>query len=417
MLNEEFGRGLLGLVAFIGLAWVFCENRAGFRLRTLLAGLAIQILLAIVLTRAPIALSFFKGVTHVVDSVQSAATAGASFMFGYLGGAPPPYVRGQSGSTFIFAFQALPAILMVGGLSALLWHWKILIWIVRGAAWLFGRAFQVSGPVAVSTSACIFLGMVEAPLLVRPLLPKLTRGELFIIMVDGLSVVAGSTMLLLGTMMAARIPDAFTHLLTGSIVTTPMAIALAKAMVSSPPSPLQAMELSSPYRSSLEAMTFGTLDAVKMVINIAGLLIVFVSAIALVDKGLALIPHSGAPISLNLVFGKLLSPVAWLMGAPRKDLEQIGALLGLKVMANEVVAYSRLIDLPAGALSPKSELITTYALCSFGNLGSVAIMIGSLSTMVPEKVGEVVDLGFRALLAAFLATCLTGTIMGLLAAF
>jgi CNT family concentrative nucleoside transporter len=323
-------------------------------------------------------------------------------------------------AAFIFAFQALPAILLVGALSALLWHWKVLIVIVRAAAWAFGKLFGVSGPVGVSTSACVFLGMVEAPLLVKPFLPRLTRAEIFIIMVDGLSVIGGSMMIVLGSLIAAKVPNAFSHLLIASLISTPMAIGMARLIIPGELSPSkmgpahEPIVLTSPYRSSLEALTFGTLDAVKMVLNIAGLLIVFVGLIALINMGLAAIPHNGAPLTLGGVFGRLLTPITWLMGAPLDELQTVGAILGAKVAANEVVAYSDMMALPPGALSPKSLLILTYALGSFGNVGSVAILIGSLSSMAPEKVGEVVELGFKALAAAFLTTCLTATIMGVI---
>jgi CNT family concentrative nucleoside transporter len=262
--------------------------------------------------------------------------------------------------------------------------------------------------------------MVEAPLLVKPFLPKLSRGELFIIMVDGLSVIGGSMMIVLGSLISAKMPNAFSHLLIASLISTPMAIGMARLII--PGDALATHEpivLESPYRSSLEALTFGTLDAVKMVLNIAGLLIVFVALIALINMGLAALPfsdpaHAGAPVTLGFLLGKLLTPIVWLTGTPISDLQTVGSLLGTKVAANEVVAYSDMMALPAGALQPKSLLILTYALGSFGNVGSVAILIGSLSSMAPDKVGEVVELGFKALAAAFLATCLTATIMGLL---
>ncbi len=417
MIASELARGLIGIVAFIALGWLLSENKRAFPVRPVLVGLACQIGLAVLLTRVPAITAGFAAATHVVDAIQSSSRAGSSFMFGYLGGGRAPFDIGDPSASFIFAFQALPAILLVGALSALLWHWKILIWVVRGAAWVFGRLFGVSGPVGVSTSACVFLGMVEAPLLIKPFLPKLSRGELFIIMVDGLSVIGGSMMIVLGALISAKMPNAFSHLLIASLISTPMAIGMARLII--PGDTLAAHEpivLASPYRSSLEALTLGTLDAVKMVLNIAGLLIVFVALIALINMGLAALPHTGAPVTLGFLLGKLLTPIVWLTGAPISDLQTVGALLGTKVAANEVVAYSDMMALPAGALQPKSLLILTYALGSFGNVGSVAILIGSLAAMAPDKVGEVVELGFKALAAAFLTTCLTATIMGLLSA-
>ncbi|CAN5528142.1 nucleoside transporter C-terminal domain-containing protein [soil metagenome] len=421
MITSEIVRGLLGVVAFIGLGWLLSENRRAFPVKPVLVGLACQVGLAILLTRVPAITAAFAAATRGMDALQAASRAGSSFMFGYLGGGRAPFSVADPSAAFIFAFQALPTILLVGALSALLWHWKILIWIVRGAAWLFGKLFGVSGPVGVSTSACVFLGMVEAPLLIKPFLPRLSRGELFIIMVDGLSVIGGSMMIVLGALISAKMPNAFSHLLIASLISTPMAIGMARLIIPGDAPPLGKIAgahapivLASPYRSSLEALTFGTLDAVKMVLNIAGLLIVFVGLIALINMGLAALPHVGAPVTLGFLLGKLLTPIVWLTGAPISDLQTVGALLGTKVAANEVVAYSDMMALPAGALQAKSLLILTYALGSFGNVGSVAILIGSLSAMAPEKVGEVVELGFKALAAAFLTTCLTATIMGLL---
>ncbi len=413
MPDNETARALLGVVVFLAIGWLLSENRRALPWRPVLVGLACQITLALLLTQVPAITAGFAAATHAVDALQAASKAGSSFMFGYLGGGRAPFSMEDPSAAFIFAFQALPAILLVGALSALLWHWKVLIVIVRAAAWAFGKLFGVSGPVGVSTSACVFLGMVEAPLLVKPFLPRLTRAEIFIIMVDGLSVIGGSMMIVLGSLISAKVPNAFSHLLIASLISTPMAIGMARLIIPGERS-VEAHEpivLASPYRSSLEALTFGTLDAVKMVLNIAGLLIVFVGLIALINMGLAAIPHAGAPLTLGGILGWLLTPIVCLTGAPLSDLQAVGAILGTKVAANEVVAYSDMMALPPGALSPKSLLILTYALGSFGNVGSVAILIGSLSSMAPEKVGEVVELGFKALAAAFLTTCLTATIM------
>lgn len=415
MLVNETARALLGVVVFLALGWLLSENKRALPWRPVLVGLGCQVALALLLTKVPAVTAAFGAATHAVDALQAASRAGSSFMFGYLGGGRAPFSMADPSAAFIFAFQALPAILLVGALSALLWHWRVLIVIVRAAAWAFGKLFGVSGPVGVSTSACVFLGMVEAPLLVKPFLPRLSRAEIFIIMVDGLSVIGGSMMIVLGSLIAAKVPNAFSHLLIASLISTPMAIGMARLII---PGETHAehepIVLASPYRSSLEALTFGTLDAVKMVLNIAGLLIVFVGLIALINMGLGALPHAGAALTLGGILGWLLTPIVWLTGTPMADLQAVGAILGTKVAANEVVAFSDLMALPPGALSAKSLLILTYALGSFGNLGSVAILIGSLSSMAPEKVGEVVELGFKALAAAFLTTCLTATIMGLI---
>jgi CNT family concentrative nucleoside transporter len=412
----DFLRGLLGLLVFLGIAWAISENRPAIHYRAIIGGLIAQMLIALLLTKVPAVVGALGGIAHGVDNLQRSAESGAMFVFGYLGGGSQPFIKANpQASTFIFALQVIPAVLLVSALAALLWHWGPLRWIVRGSAWVFGKLFGVSGPVGVSTSACIFLGMIESPLLVRPLLPRLSRGEFFIIMVDGLSVIAGSTMILLGGMLAGKIPGAFTHLLTASLISTPMAITMARIII---PSEIvrssERIPLVSTYKSSLDAMTHGTINAVRIAAYVIALLIVFIGSISVVNSLLALLPHQGEPWTLTSIFGTLFSPVAWLMGVPASDLQTVGGLLGTKITLNEVVAYGQLADLPAGALTERGALIATYALCSFGNFGSVAILIGTLTAMAPEKSDEIVELGMKALLAAFLTTCMTGTIVGLL---
>ena len=412
----DFLRAILGLVVFLGIAWAISENRRSVHYRAIAFGLVAQIAIALLLTRVPAVVGALGVLAHGVDNLQRSAESGATFVFGYLGGGDQPFVRANpQASTFIFALQVIPAVLLVSALAALLWHWGVLRWIVRGSAWLFGKLFGVSGPVGVSTSACIFLGMIEAPLLVRPLLPRLSRGEFFIIMVDGLSVIAGSTMILLGGMLAGKVPGAFTHLLTASLISTPMAITMARIII---PSEIvrssERIALTSNYKSSLDAMTHGTINAVRIAAYVIALLIVFIGSISLVNALLTLVPHQGEPWTLTSIFGMLLSPIAWLMGVPMSDLSVVGGLLGTKVTLNEVVAYGQLADLPPGTLTDRGALIATYALCSFGNFGSVAILIGTLTAMAPEKSDEIVELGMKALFAAFLTTCMTGTIIGLL---
>lgn len=416
---NEIVRALIGIAVFVAIAWAVSENRRHFPIKPMAIGFASQVTLAILLTQVPFITAALGSLAHGVDKLQTASQAGAGFVFGYLSGGPAPFVTAEGGSsTLIFAFQALPAVLLVSALCALLWHWKILRWFVAGAAKIFGRLFGVSGPVGVSTSACIFLGMIESPLLIKPVLARLSRGEIFIIMVDGMSVIAGSMMIMLGAMLAPVMPDAFTHLLTASLISTPMAIGFARAIVPTADAQQHApISLDNPYRSSLDAISHGTMVALKMAAGIAAFLIVFVGLIALLNELLGLIPHSGDPYTLNALLGVAFAPVAWLMGVPMTDLQAVGALLGTKVAVNEVVAYGQLIALEPGALSAKGMLIATYALCSFGNVGSVAILIGALSAMAPEKSDEVVELGFKALLAATLTTFLTGTVIGILTSF
>ena len=406
-----------GVALFLFAAWALAGFRRAFGWRLLGFGLLAQIVLAALLTRIPAVERGFRWLAGGVEALQIASATGAQFVFGYLAGGPSPFaVANPPASTFVFGLQALPAILLVGALSALLWHWGPLRLLVRGSSWLFTRLFGVSGPVGVSTSACIFLGMIEAPLLIRPLLPRLSRGELFILMVDGLSVIGGSMMIVLGLLMERRLPGAFGHILAATLISTPMAIAMARAIV--PPEPAVAEEdavtLTSPYRSGLDAMVQGTLGAVKMAVNIAALLIAFIGTVALIDMMLANLVVGGAPLATGRILGWIFTPVAWAMGFPAGDVPTAAQLLGTKVALNEVIAYGKLVAMPVDAVSAKGVMMLTYALGSFGNIGSVAILLGAMTAMAPERSADIVSLGLRALAAAFLTTCLSATIVGIL---
>jgi len=413
---NELARGLMGIATFVGVAWLAAEDKRSFAVKTVALGLAGQAVLAILLLKIPAVTSFFGLLAQGAHHIERSSETGAEFVFGYLSGGPQPFVTaGPAASTAVFAFRSLPAIIFVSALSALLWHWGVLRWLVRCSAWLFGRLFGVSGPVAVSTSACIFLGMIEAPLLVRPLIPKLSRGELFIIMVDGMSVLAGSMMIFLGAMLANRLPTAFAHLLMAATISTPMAICLARSVVpDGAADPREPVVLENHYHNSLDALAGGALVAVKIAVNIVALLIVFIGLVALLDQCLDLLPHSGPALTLAGIFSHVLAPVAWLMGVPLSDLHTVGALLGTKIALNEIVAYGKLAALEPAALTDKGTLIATYALGSFGNLGSVAILIGTLAAMAPHRASEIARLGFKALLVATLTTCLTATCVGML---
>ena len=410
----ELLRAAGGIAVLLAIAWLMSERRRGFPWDRVAIGLSIQAGLALLLTKVPVIAQGFRVLAQAVDGLQASAGTGAQFVFGYLAGGPVPYVPATPAPAFLFAFQTLPAILLVGALSALLWHWGVLRWAVKGSAWLFGKLFGVSGPVGVSTSACVFLGMVEAPLLIRPVVPMLTRGELFIVMVDGLSVIGGSMMIVLGALVAQKLPDAFAHILTATLISTPMAIILARAVVPTETTEADAepIALESHYASSLDAITKGTLSAVKMAVNIAALLVVFIGGVALINQMLVIIPTGGDPLSVGAILGWLLTPLAWLMGFPQSDIATAAQLIGVKVALNEVVAYGQLVALPAGAITDKTLVMMTYVLGSFGNIGSVAILIAALSAMAPERSSEIVAMGFKALAAAFLVVCLSATLVG-----
>lgn len=407
-------QGVIGIFAFIGVAWLLSEGRRHVSRRIIVVGLSVQFVFAALLMNVPVIHYLLSLLAQGVSLIQDATLEGTKFVFGYIGGGELPFEETGSGSSFIFGLQSLPVVLMVGALSALLWHWRILVIIVKGAAFFVRKTFNVSGAVGISAAANVFMGMVESPLLVKPYIPRLTRSELFVVMVGGLSTIAGSTMVLLGTILEPIIPNAFGHLLVGSVINAPGAIMIAKLMVPGEKSlDGTLINMDSPYRSSLDALTRGTMDAVKLLLNVIGLLIVFVSVIALANSLVAFIPTDGDPLTLQRILGWFMAPFTWLMGIPWADAQIAGSLLGTKVIVNELVAYINMAGLPEGTLNDRTQFIMTYALCSFSNFGSLAIMIGGLSTMAPERTAEIVGLGLKCVVAAFITTCLTATVIGL----
>jgi CNT family concentrative nucleoside transporter len=347
----------------------------------------------------------FLALNDALLVLERATEAGTSLVFGYLGGAKPPFAITVPEATFVLAFRALPIVLVISALSALLFYWRVLPAVVRAISWLLRRTMGVGGVVGLSTAANVFVGMVEAPLFVRPYLARVSRGELFAIMVAGMASIAGTVLFLYAAILGPVLPDAVAHLLIASILSAPAALALAYGMV--PPRGEVTsgdLDLRSEATGSMDAMTRGTLEGAQLLINIVAMLVVFVSLVALVNLVIA-------PYSLQGLLGVALAPLAWLAGVPWSEAQSAGALLGTKTVLNELVAY---IDLSRGALSERSRVLMTYALCGFANFGSLGIMIGGLGTLCPERRAEVVALGMKSIVAGTLATCFTAASVALI---
>lgn len=410
-------QSLLGLLVLPAIAWALSENRRAIAWRPVLAGLALSAGLAVLLTQAPASAALFHVLNGVVGAIDRATQAGTSFVFGFLGGAPLPYEERPLASSFVLAFRALPIVLVVSALSALLFHWKVLPAVVRAFAWLLERTMGVGGAVGLCAAANVFVGMIEAPLLVRPYLARMSRGELFVTMTCGMATIAGTVMVLYATILAPRVPDALGHILAASLIATPAAIAVAALMVPGEGAPT-AGRLAAPQRalSSIDAITRGTLDGAALLVNIVAMLLVFVALMHLANAVLGLAPEvRGAPLTLQRALGWLMAPLVWLAGIPWSEAQTAGALMGTKTILNELIAYVELAQLGDEALAPRSRLIMVYALCGFANFGSLGIMIGGLATMVPERREEVVRLGAKTLVAGTLATLIAGAAVGLLA--
>jgi CNT family concentrative nucleoside transporter len=406
----------LGVLVFLAFAWMMSEDRARTPWWTLLSGIVLQFALAATLLWLPPFKHLFVGLNDALLSLEQATRAGTSFVFGYLGGDSLPFEETGGGSSFILAFRALPLILLVSALSALLFHWRILPLLVRMLSRLLQRAMGIGGALALGAVSNIFVGMVEAPLFVRPYLKEMTRSELFTLMVTGMATVAGTVMVLYASILRDVLPDAMGHILIASLISAPAAIAVAQVLVP-PGEKATAGDLLPPDKasSSMDAVTKGALQGVELLINITAMLIVMVALVSLVNMLIGLLPFAGdEPLTLQRMLGWLLAPVAWLMGLPWEQASTGGALLGTKIILNEFIAYLDLTALPAGELAPRSQLIMTYALCGFANFGSLGIMIGGLGTMVPERRAEIVALGMKSIVAGTLATCMTGAVVGVL---
>jgi CNT family concentrative nucleoside transporter len=406
----------LGLVVFVALAWGLSENRRAVSWRLVFTGLGLQLVLGIVLLKGPFVREAFLVLNQIILALEQSTRAGTAFVFGYVGGGDLPFELKYPQNSFIFAFQALPLILLMSALSAVLFHWKILPLVVRGFAWCLQRTLRVGGTEGLGVAANIFVGMVEAPLFIRPYLRRMTRSEIFTLMTCGMATIAGTVMVLYASILAGVVPDAMGHILTASIVSAPAAIMLAKIVVPET-RPLTPGELTAPEpaASTMDALTKGTLQGVTLLINVVAMLLVLLACVALVNFLLGFGPQvAGAPLSLQRVLGWLMAPVAFLMGVPAGEAVAAGSLMGTKTMLNEIIAYIDLSQMPEGTLSSRSRLIMTYAMCGFANPGSLGIMIGGMGTMAPERREEIVSLGIRSILAGTLATCMTGSVVGLI---
>ena len=393
---------MAGLVA---LAWALSENRRAVPWRAVASGLVLLVALALLFLKVPFIKEAFMKANDALLVLERATQAGTSLVFGYLGGGPAPYQVSDAGSNFVLAFRALPIVLLMSALSALLFYWRILPAIVRGISFLLEKTMRIGGVVGLSAAANVFVGMVEAPLFVRPYLARLSRGELFAIMAGGMASIAGTVLFLYGSILSRAQPDAVAHLLIASILSAPAALVIAFVMVPPGLTASESLKLQSEASGAMDALTRGTLEGAQLLINIVAMLIVFVALVALVNLLIA-------PYTLQGLLGSLLAPLAWLAGIPWAEAHAAGALLGTKTVINELVAY---LDLAASpGLSERSRLLMTYALCGFANLGSLGIMIGGLGTMSPERRRDVVELGIKSIAAGTLATCLTAAAVSLI---
>ena len=408
-------QSLLGVFAILMLAWLFSENRRAFPFRTVVAGVTMQVVLALLLLKVPVAREALFALNGVVGALTDATKAGTSFVFGFIGGGAAPFRVTNAAGMVNFAFGVLPLIIVISALSALLWHWRILAVVVKAIAFVLKRLLGIGGAVGLGGASTVFLGNVEGLLVIRPYLGKLNRGELFTMFTVGMSVVAGTVFVLYATILKPVLPGALGHILIASMMSLFGAIVIARIMIPGNAATDTVAESEMKYRSSMDAVSHGTEVGLKIFWQIIAMLIVVVALVALANTILAHAPMLwGAPVTLQRVFGWLFAPLVWLYGVPWNEAAAAGSLLGTKTILNELIAYIDLAAMPAGTLDPRATLIVVYAMCGFANFSSAGIVIAGMSALEPARRDEVVPLVMRSLLAGTMASGLTGSLIGFL---
>ncbi len=422
----ENGRSLIAIALIVLIAWLFSENKRRFPFFLTIGALAVQGGLVLLLFAIPNSQAVLSGITSGVDGLADAADRGAQFVFGFLSGGAQPFGATPDNAPFIFGFRVLPLILVISALSALLWHWGILKWLTQAFGFVFEKTMNLGGASALAVAANIFMGMVESPIVIRAYLEKLTRAELFLMMVVGLATVAGSTMVAYAVILAPVLPNAAGHVLVASIISAPAGILLARIMIpeehkaGTPYDHSGALQ----YQSSMDAITRGVQDGVMVAVNVAAFIIVFVAFVwignnllaagqsALVQLGV--VSPDAAIVTLQSMFGYAFAPVAYAIGIPWNESLAAGNILGTKLFLTEFIAYIELGAIPAAEMTERTRMILTYAICGFANVASVGIMTGGMTVLMPDRREEIMSLAWKALLPGFMATLMTAAVVAAL---
>jgi CNT family concentrative nucleoside transporter len=412
--------GIFGLVVLVSIALTFSSGRKEIDWKLVAAGISLQLLFAVIVILVPGGRQFFEVLSRIFVRIISFALDGAAFIFGPL--ADPSNIG------FIFAFQVLPTIIFFAALMAVLYHIGLMQKIVQGMAWVMLKVMRISGAESLSVAANVFVGQTEAPLVVRPYISRMTESELFTMMVGGMATIAGGVLAAYITMLggadeAVRIFYA-KHLLSASIMAAPATVVIAKILKPETEESLTRGEVKLHVEKTatnvIEAAANGAADGWRLALNVGAMLLAFIALIAMIDYPLTWIGEisgfqaaTGRALSLSTILGYLLSPLAWVIGVPWGDAITVGGLIGEKVVTNEFVAYAHLKEIQ-DTLSPKALLISTYALCGFANFSSIAIQIGGIGGIAPDRRSDLARLGLLAVLGGTLATMMTATIAGVL---
>ena len=410
-------RAILGLVMIVGIAWGMSENRKLFPWKIVLGAVALQFVFALLLFAVPPVRNVLFKANVIVDALENATRYGTSFVFGYIGDNTTFPVEGANANPAFF-FQILPIVIVVAALSAILWHWRILRWVTKGFAFIFAKTMGLGGATSLAVSANIFMGMTEAPVLVKPYIKGMTRSEIFVLMTTGFATIAGSVLIIYTTFLQPVMANPLAQLLTASIVAAPAAVALALVMVPETTAIHdRAHEPEFEYESTMDAFSSGASTGLQIVLNIATMLIAALALLFMVNSMLGALPDfGGSPLSIQRILGWIFSPLMYMVGVPMEEAAKAGSLMGIKTVLTEFVAFLDLANTPADLLSDRSRIIVAHAICGFANFGSIGILIGGLTIIEPERRDLFLSLSWKTLIAGTLATCMSACIAGALPA-
>ena len=411
-------QSLLGIFLIIAVCYAFSADRSSITWRPVVAGILVQAVLVVLLLKVTFIADALLSLNIIVETLEAATQQGAVFLFGYLGGGEAPYVAKDGAEAYLLAFRVLPQILMFAVIVAILWYYKVLQWLVRGLGLVMQRSMGISGALGTGAAASLFLGMVEAPMVVRAYLKEMSESEFFVLMTCGMSTIAGTMMVLYASVLSPLVPGVVGHLLAASVINIVGAVYLSKMLMPG----VQSLDATAPstmalqYESLMDAIARGTQDGLNLALQIGAMLLVLNALVALVNLLIGYINPFDVALSLELIMGWVFAPVAFAIGIPWAEAVDAGGILGTKLVLNEFIGYLQMVAM-GDQLGERSQLILTYALCSFANLGSLGILIGGLGVLVPERRAEILKAAPKSILSGTLVTMMTASLVALVTSF
>ena len=411
-------QSLLGIFLIIAVCYAFSADRSAITWRPVVAGILVQLVLVLLLLKVTFIAEALLSLNIIVETLEAATQQGVVFLFGYLGGAEAPYIAKDGAEAYLLAFRVLPQILMFAVIVAILWYYKVLQWLVRGLGLVMQRSMGISGALGTGAAASLFLGMVEAPMVVRAYLKEMSESEFFVLMTCGMSTIAGTMMVLYASVLSPLVPGVVGHLLAASVINIVGAVYLSKMLMPG----AQSLDAAAPstmelrYESLMDAIARGTQDGLNLALQIGAMLLVLNALVALVNLLIGYINPFDIALSLELIMGWVFAPIAFAIGIPWAEAVDAGGILGTKLVLNEFIGYLQMVAM-GDQLGERSQLILTYALCSFANLGSLGILIGGLGVLVPERRAEILKAAPMSILSGTMVTMMTASLVALVTSF